>query len=106
MGCHLLCSDGLGCCMAIFTYLVMFGGNALFFFTAIYHRLGTDGEVSAIIEYGAYLIPWSLMVISHLCTMCVDPGFIPESYLKYNEENLVAPFKTLQGLEFAIEKGN
>ena len=95
MGFHLLCSDGLGCCMAVFVYLIMFGGNALFFFTVVNTRLGTDGEVSALIEYAAYLVPWSLMVISHLCTMCVDPGFVPTNYLKYKEEVLVTPFKTL-----------
>ena len=54
-------------------------------------------------EYGAYALFWVLMVISHLRTMCSDPGFIPYNYT-YKEEILVAPFKTLAAIESAYLK--
>ena len=91
MGCHLLCSDGLGRGMAIFSYAVMFAGHLVYFFTV---ALPDIGDSSVLAEYLAYAACWSLMVASHIMTMCIDPGFIPMDY-KYNEEVLAAPFKTL-----------
>ena len=100
MGCHLLCSDGLGRGMAIFTYILFFLGHGLVFLTVIYPELGEDGQTKALVEYGCYLFFWSMMVLSHISCMCVDPGFIPMGY-RYDQEVLTYPFKDLEALESA-----
>ena len=41
-----------------------------------------------------------MMILSHLATMCRDPGFI-EMGLEYDESALAAPFKTLKEAELA-----
>mmetsp|Transcript_3843 Transcript_3843/g.4453 ORF Transcript_3843/g.4453 Transcript_3843/m.4453 type:complete len:158 (+) Transcript_3843:50-523(+) len=100
MRCHLLCDDGLGRCMAIFVYLVMFVGNATYFLTVLNPKIGTLEETDALIEYLCYSVCWLLMLGSHVFTMCVDPGFIPFDY-EYKEGILAAPFKTLSAVETA-----
>ena len=100
MGCYLLCSDGMGRCMASFIYCLFFMGNGLVFYTTLYPKFGTESQSSALIEYGAYLFFWTLMVLSHMATMCVDPGFIEEGY-QYDEVVLCYPFTSLQALESA-----
>ena len=97
MGLHLLCNDGLGRCMAIFAYIIMGLGNLMLFISVINPKLGTEDETSALIEYACYVFFWTMMVLSHMSTMCVDPGFIPKNYV-CNEENLASPFKTLAEL--------
>lgn len=41
-----------------------------------------------------------MMILSHLATMCKDPGFI-EMGLEYDEKVLAAPFKSLKEAELA-----
>ena len=101
MGCHILCSDGLGRCMAVFVYAIMLGGNGLLFWTVVNPEIGTENENRALAEYIVYSTIWFMMVISHISTMCIDPGFIPRGY-KYDEEAIVAPFKTVSALESAF----
>jgi len=100
MGCYLLCSDALGRYMSIFVYSLMLLGNGLVFFTVVVPKLDTDEQVSILIEYACYAFVWSMMVLSHISTMCVDPGFIPKDY-KYKEEILAAPFNTIKAVEAA-----
>lgn len=102
MACHLLCSDGLGRGMAIFSYVVMIAGHLVVFFTV---ALPNIDQASTLAEYFAYAACWSLMVASHISTMCVDPGFIPAGY-KYKEEVLAAPFSTLAAIESAMVNRN
>ena len=94
MGCHLLCNDGLGRCMSIFVYIIMLLGMLVVVLTILIPALGTEDEARAWIEYFCYSFFWSMMVTSHMRTMCADPGFIPEGYNEYKEEVLVAPFKS------------
>ena len=101
MGFHLQCDDGLGRCMAIFVYLIMFIGNGTFFLTVVWKSLDTEDEMSRLIEYGCYSACWFLMFLSHVMTMCVDPGFIPRNYNAYKQEVLAAPFPTLDAIESA-----
>ena len=62
----------------------------------------TDGSLQPVlIEYGCYSVIWLLMLISHIMTMCVDPGFIPKQY-SYDESVLAAPFSSLAAAEQAI----
>ena len=103
MGLHLLCNDGLGRCMSIFVYIVMLLGMLVVSLTVLKPKIGTDEESSALAEYLAYTFFWSMMVLSHLRTMCVDPGFIPFNYAEYKEEVLVAPFKTFKDLDKAYD---
>jgi len=100
MGCYLLCSDGLGRYMSIFVYSLMLLGNALVLFTVVVPRLDTDEQSSILIEYACYAFFWSMMVLSHIFTMCVDPGFIPKDY-QYKEEILAAPFNSIKEVETA-----
>lgn len=102
MACHLLCNDGLGRCMSIFTYVVMLLGMLVVVLTILLPAIGTDDEATAWIEYGCYSFFWSLMVISHLRTMCADPGFIPIGYSEYKEEVLVAPLKSFADYDRAV----
>ena len=95
MGCHLLCSDGIGRCMSIFVYIIMLLGIGTVTLTILVPALGTKEETSTWIEYFCYSMCWSMMAISHMRTMCADPGFIPLNYNSYNEEVLAAPFKSL-----------
>lgn len=104
MGFYLLCNDGLGRCMAIFVYIIMLMGNATFFFTVVRRNLGTDDENGRLIEYGCYSLCWLLMFMSHVMTMCVDPGFVPKNYKAYNERILAAPFPTLHAVEAAYRE--
>ena len=95
--CYVMCDDGLGRCMAVFVYTVMLLGNLLFFLAIVRPTLGDEpiGDMRpALIEYFVYSFCWLMMLISHAKTMCADPGFVPRGY-EYNEEVLVAPFKTL-----------
>jgi len=101
MGCHVLCDDGLGRCMAICVYIIMLLGNFDVFFVILRPKLGTDQETTAIAEYVVYSIFWLLMVSSHLRTMCADPGFVSKGY-QFREEVIAAPFKTLEALENAF----
>ena len=103
MGWHCLTSDGLGVGMAIFVYSLMSLGNFLFYYSHLEPVRTTDEEAftDRLIEYICYLVLWTLMVFSHLRTMCVDPGFIPLEY-EYDEEVLARPFKTLAQVEIAI----
>ena len=39
-----------------------------------------------------------MMVVSHLATMCIDPGFVPLRYA-YKEEVISAPFSSLAEVE-------
>ena len=41
-----------------------------------------------------------MMILSHLATMCRDPGFI-EMGLEYDESELATPFKSLKEAELA-----
>ena len=100
MGFHLLCDDGLGRCMACFVYIVMFMGHATFALTVFVPMLGTEEESRATIEYISYSACWLLMFCSHVCTMCIDPGFIPYNY-EYKEHVLAAPFSKLAEVENA-----
>ena len=100
MGFHLLCDDGLGRCMACFVYIVMFMGHATFALTVFVPMLGTEEESRATIEYISYSACWLLMFCSHVCTMCIDPGFIPYHY-EYKEHVLAAPFSKLAEVENA-----
>ena len=98
MALHLLCNDGLGRCMSIFVYIVMFVGIFVVTMTILRPALGTDEETKTWLEYLCYTFFWSMMVLSHLRTTCIDPGFIPKDYAQYNEEVLVTPFKTFDEL--------
>lgn len=103
--CYVMCDDGLGRCMAVFVYTTMLLGNLLFFLAIVRPTLGTDGTGSsskALFEYLAYNFCWFMMLVSHARTMCSDPGFIPTGY-EYQEEVLVAPFKTLASVEQAFK---
>ncbi len=102
MGCHLLCNDGLGRYMSIFCYVLMLLGNGLVYLTSVKPKLDTDERTDTLIEYACYGFFWSMMVISHLRTMCVDPGFIPKDY-EVKENVLAAPFNTLKDLEAAYK---
>ena len=95
MGFHLLCSDGAGRCLIIFGYIFMTVSNCLIFITVVYPELGGDKEKTVLIEYTIYCIFWSMMLISHLLTMCVDPGFIPKHY-EYNTEQLTGHYLTIR----------
>ena len=103
MGCHLLCSDGLGRCMSIFVYIVMLLGIFVVTLTILVPALGTDSEAQTWVEYLCYSFFWSMMVISHMRTMCADPGFIPYDYAEYKEDVLVAPFKSFSEFDRACE---
>lgn len=81
MGCHLLCNDGLGRCMSAFVYAIMLLGNGLVLFTAVLPKFDSAEKTSILVEYAGYAFFWSMMVLSHIFTMCVDPGFIPKDYL-------------------------
>lgn len=98
--CYVLCTDGEGKCVVSFVYCIFIIAHGVLFYTVIYPELGTDGQSSALIEYGFYLVFWTLMVSSHIATMCVDPGFIKEGY-QYDEKVLCAPFTNLEALESA-----
>ena len=91
--------------MSIFVYIVMFCGMLVVTLTILvpYLGKGDDKESRAIVEYLAYSFFWSMMLISHLRTMCVDPGFIPQGYAQYKEEVLVAPFKSFTDLDKAYD---
>ena len=104
MGCHLLCNDGLGRCMSIFVYIIMFLGMLIYTLTILVPALGTDDESKTWVEFFCYTFFWSMMLISHLRTMCSDPGFIPFDYAEYREEVLVTPFKSLLDFTNAYEK--
>ena len=91
---HVQCDDSLGRCMAVFAYLVMFAGNATYFLTVVWRFIGTESETDRIIEYVCYSTCWSLMLFSHIFTMCIDPGFIPKNY-QYKDDNLTPPFSTI-----------
>ena len=101
MGFHLQCDDGLGRGMAIFSYIVMILGHLVLFLGIVRPKI-SDGEVgSVIVEYLCYCFFWVMMVLSHISTMCVDPGFIPKGY-KYRESTIAAPFQTISDAENAF----
>ena len=77
MAFNLLCSDSLGRGMSIFVYILMFLGIGVVTLTILLPALGTEDENRTWIEYLCYVLCWSMMVISHMRTMCADPGFIP-----------------------------
>jgi len=56
-----------------------------------------------LIEYGCYSICWGLMFLSHVMTMCVDPGFVPHNRTAYNEAVIAAPFPSLMAIESAYQ---
>ena len=103
MGFHLLCSDGLGRCMAVTVYIIMFAGNLNFFLAVVKPAFDGPEDIleKRLIEYAAYLFFWSMMVISHMSTMCIDPGFIPNGY-QYDEKVLAGPFSTLAAAFSAV----
>ena len=105
MGCYVMCDDGLGRCMAIFVYVIMFIGNFVVILTVVMPAIGKDNESTMMIEYFCYLFFWTMMVVSHLSTMCVDPGFIKKGY-EYKEDVIAAPFQTLSQVELAFETPN
>ena len=98
MGCYVMCDDGLGRCMAFFVYLIMFIGNFVVILTVVMPAIGEDNQSTMLIEYLCYLFFWTMMVVSHLSTMCVDPGFIEKGY-EYKEDIIAAPFRTLAQVE-------
>ena len=61
MGCHILCSDGLGRCMAVFVYAIMLGGNGLLFWTVVNPEIGTENENRALAEYIVYSTIWFMI---------------------------------------------
>ena len=98
MGCYVMCNDGLGGIMAVFVYLIMLLGNCAIIVTVVLPAIGEDNQSTMLIEYFCYLFFWTMMVASHLSTMCVDPGFIQKGY-EYKEEIIAAPFRTLAQVE-------
>ena len=105
MGCHILCDDGLGRCMAIFVYIIMLIGNGIIVITVVMPAIGEDNQTSMLIEYGCYLFFWIMMVASHMSTMCADPGFISNGY-EYKEQVIAAPFQSLAQIESAYSNNN
>ena len=107
--------DSLGFGMAIFVYLIMFLGNAIYFYVVVFPHLKPKDEyidddqegavvqetdddkktLKIIIEFVFYTVFAFMMWWSHISTMCTDPGFIPFHY-RYNTDSLTKPFRVIQ----------
>lgn len=79
--------DCMGLTISVGVYLLMFSGNLLFTYTVGYPFFSGQEEASydVYIELPLYWLLWSLMIWSHLATMCRNPGFISLGY-KYQFE--------------------
>lgn len=91
---YCLLKDGTGLAISAFVYAIMIAGLLLFLYAVCWSTWSGQEDRGFVIyvELAIYSFFWFMMVLSHMATMCRDPGFIPRGY-NYQTEKMPASLR-------------